>query len=380
MRLDRILTRRWVTIAAGMAVVILLVLVWMQRPKSVEYETIEIPLPEGFASFGDLKINDCGVVAGTLRGLENQSDHLFLWDRDKGLKDLGNPGFVSGQALLEVRDINNNGQLIGEFGFYVSDDGTHFRGNTQSVGCFFFDPETGFREIGGLKGFWSPRLSAMNDRGQVAGYCFRDSIDETNVSRIFLWNWQSGTVDPNLVGWPRDISNSGDIVGCNGKTSYIWSQTGKELDRIENGSDEHVVANHVTESDEVYGVTYRLPFRSDSVTFFRWNRIEGYQSFHAIDNPSNDDFPVIAENGREILFYKEHTQFDWFGLIDDPQVHIQLYLYTIGGGTRKVCGIPKSKDILRLHMDMNNKGWLTGIVNHSAYVIIPKRKGKKEGD
>ena len=368
MRVDRILTRRWVTIMAGMAAIILLALVWIRAPKTISYEVIEIPLPGGFSRIDDLRINDRGVVAGTLRGTTDNSDHLFVWDLDKGLKVLGNPGFVSQKSVLQVIGINNQGQIVG---VTSSSDSINIHNETGFHYNFFYDPPSGFHKIDPSLRFPILDIADINDQGQVVCTSTHVQSGGWNESRIVSWDLKSGNRDFNLTGVAYDINESGHILGRDQMTLFLWTpQDGSiPLQGFPYGS---VVGLRINDFDEVFGIAHVM--ESPNLGYFRWKRDEGYQLLHLIGIPLLDSYPIFAMNKQSILYYQFHKQFDWFGLVHPRKIDKQLRLFTVGEGVAIPRHLPHIEGLGHLNWKINHNGWIVGNVDRKAYVMIPKGK------
>ncbi len=368
---------RWVKIAAGIAVVALCVWVWVRVPKSVEYETIEIPLPEGYSSFDDLWINDRGVVAGTLN--EGKGDHLFLWDRDNGLTDIGNPGSLSGRTDIRVEDINNQGQLIGYYGLSPTNSNNQ-PGDSIPGGPFFYDPKTGFREIGTMKGFQHFNVCAINARGQVVGRCFRINPDGKAEWRIFLWNRESGFRDLELVGFPQDINQAGQILGGypDREAIFVWSPDGN-TDTLDPSPYGLIVFGCLDDSGQIVGLVENEK-NHEKLRVIRWNRKQGYHSAVRIGKQDTGGYATLGLNERRILFYEESKPFDWFGLAERFDSKAQIRLYTVGEGVTNPKGIPKVENPEFKSWGINRDGWIVLGLDGRAYVMIPKGKAERKKD
>ncbi len=98
-----------------------------------------------------------------------------LWDFEGGFDDLG--GAVQGH-----RDFNGCGQIMGY----------------SSVGAYLWDPrfpELGMQPIGLLPGYSTISPSAINNRGQIAGFAYESCGWSCRISRGFLWDPAEGMVE-----------------------------------------------------------------------------------------------------------------------------------------------------------------------------------------
>ncbi len=136
-------------------------------------------------------INDKGQIAGSSE-ISKGNYHLFLWDKDIGISDLGP---VTGEISL-----NNAGQIAAN----MMDPNGNQRG-------FIWDPNKGRRILPTLGGNKS-RAIRINDKGRVVG----SAETSTSVEHAFIWDDVNGIRDltPNSTANTRawSINNSGQII------------------------------------------------------------------------------------------------------------------------------------------------------------------------
>jgi hypothetical protein len=143
-------------------------------------------------------MNDLGRVVGVVRGSEGPW-HLFLWDRDSGVQDLG---IVSSESC----NINNKGQIVGTM-----------PGPEGTMQAFLREPD-GRVEFIGSPGRTS-EARAINDREQVVG---RVLVPRRGMYRAFIWDRTTGMRELGrpYTGGATAISDTGQIFG------YITYQEG----------------------------------------------------------------------------------------------------------------------------------------------------------
>ena len=137
-------------------------------------------------------INDRGQVAGFSQ-VGPSTYHLFLWDRGKGMQDLGR---VDNRTV----DINSEGVIAGT----MEDP----NGNRRA---FVWAPDSGRHVLGTLGGD-NAETCGLNDRGQVVGAS--ETID--GVLHAFVWDATNGMRDltPSFSGHSRawSINDAGQVV------------------------------------------------------------------------------------------------------------------------------------------------------------------------
>ena len=156
-------------------------------------------------------INDAGQVVGWTE-TANRGCHAFLWQADKGMQDLGTLGGYDSQA----RGINNKGRVVGVSG--CSD----LPGEPSGFGpqhVFLWQAENGMQDLGPLPATLgqSCEVRAVNNKGQVVG---EDLTDRTKTHAFLYSDGKmidlNTTIDP-ASGWHLShafgINDSGQIAG-----------------------------------------------------------------------------------------------------------------------------------------------------------------------
>lgn len=150
-------------------------------------------------------MNDRGQVVGVMPNPEGPW-HLFLWDRAKGMRDLG-------PVLSEPSDINNKGQIVA----------TMLRSGKKIRG-FLREPDGRVEFIGDADRESVAR--AINDKGQVVGQIF---LPMRGVYHAFIWDRANGMRELSSPrGGPAEataISETGQVFG------YIQYHEGVRLQR-----------------------------------------------------------------------------------------------------------------------------------------------------
>ena len=207
--------------------------------------------PGPFQSGGGRSVNDSGTVLGYSFDTSLSSYRTFLYDATGGLRDLGTPSLTSDGGAINnagtvagtnvdtlhattydrgglhdlgtlgggtsfAKAINNAGEVVGYSAVDLPGD--------SAFHAFLYNARTGMTDLnslGGLAPNYFSAATAINDRGQVAGY-FGTSLE--GESSAFLFDSAFGLMDLNdlvdpvsAAGWHLDsalgINNAGQIVG-----------------------------------------------------------------------------------------------------------------------------------------------------------------------
>lgn len=204
--------RRSLLIASAIVLVLVGLGLWLEH-RHVQLYNVSL-LPSLGATFtGPMAINDHGQVAGFADIVVRSRYHLFIWDRDNGMKDLDR----TDHAYV---DINNAGQIAGTL--------TDPNGNKRA---FIWDPKHGKQFLGTLGGADS-FARALNNRGQVVGFL----NPSKGRMEAFIWDRNAGMrkLLPNERGESRAsaINDAGQILGFTGRdtslrspVAFFWDST-----------------------------------------------------------------------------------------------------------------------------------------------------------
>ncbi len=146
-------------------------------------------------------INNAGSVVGYSDLPGDVVYHAFLWTKAAGMQDLG----TLGGSFSAANGINGVGQVAGE-----SDIAS---GNESDV--FLWSQSTGMQDLGTLSGLPYCYGLAVNDSGEVAGYC--QELLGNSAERAFLWTEATGMMDLGTLGGTSSaawgINSAGEVVG-----------------------------------------------------------------------------------------------------------------------------------------------------------------------
>jgi probable HAF family extracellular repeat protein len=173
---------------------------------------------------GAVFVNERGQVSGVSLTNTNNVD-TFFWENGKKMVDIGTLG---GSATTPWA-MNNRGQITGDAN--TTGDQTSF--------AFLWDKKRGLQNLGTLPGGGHSSAFWMNDAGEVVGSS--DSSDG-NGSLVFAVLWKNGaitnlgTVDGDLCSIAKSINSQGQIVGssyldCVNETHwFLWENGGPAID------------------------------------------------------------------------------------------------------------------------------------------------------
>ena len=179
------------SICAALLVVGILVAIFRSKRPAL-YRVTYLPSLGGQFTF-PCSINDRGQIVG-FSAIKRRTYHLFLWDREKGMQDLGP---VVNMSLIYI---NNSGQIAATM-----------RDPNRYERAFVWDPDQGRRILPTLGG---KRANAygINNHGQVVGAA-ETALD---VFHAFAWDDVNGIRDltpSNTTGTrAMSINDAGQVI------------------------------------------------------------------------------------------------------------------------------------------------------------------------
>jgi probable HAF family extracellular repeat protein len=187
----------------------------------------------------------------------------FLWDKQKGMQDLGTlPGGTNAQALL----INERGQVIGYSYTGSTPGGVCFPLATSS---FLWEKGKGMVNLGGFGGTCTA-ADDLNNQGQVVGF---STVTGDAFQRAFLWEHGliqdlGGSLGGNSTGAfvMNDEGQAAGFATLPGEATYhatLWTQVGKMTDLGTLGNDPCSYATGINAGGQVVGAS------SDCNSIFR---------------------------------------------------------------------------------------------------------------
>jgi probable HAF family extracellular repeat protein len=191
-------------VGAGILAAALLVALLRSKPE-VLYEVTFLPTLGGVPVVPHA-INDHGQIVGAAEVTPGQW-HMILWDKDKGLQDLGS--WARHQSSLRL-GINNAGQVAGT----VAD--------ANGVGCAFIQDPNGVRRLLVDPAGRGSVAAALNNRGQVVGY-----YETAGKPRhACVWDQTGRMTDLGTLGGIESLAYSindrGQVAGVSGVRGPLW--------------------------------------------------------------------------------------------------------------------------------------------------------------
>lgn len=285
--------------------------------------------------------------------------YAFVWDMEKGLRDLGTLGGKNSFA----HGCNDEGMVVGEA--ETSDGSRH---------AFLWTPEAGMKDLGTLGGKKSVAF-AINNRGEVVG----EAETLSGERRPFRWDSAKGMTDlsmPNSVqGTARAINDAGRIVGeilmpNSRHHAFYWDKDTGMVDLVGTEGPSSY-ATDINEAGQVVGNVFNREF--DNYTGFVWKKKTGLQGLHESYAESyaeriNDAEEIIGRVRTYGGLFFSSRQFHYLQRPSGPLVDLDQYS-------------PYDPDCIKATA-INNQGWIVGQREttsggrrvYSAVLLKPKQE------
>ncbi|MHC4207764.1 MAG: hypothetical protein ACYSTT_24175 [Planctomycetota bacterium] len=329
-------------------ILVVIVLLLINRPKrQVLYKITYLP-SLGKEFFFPYSINDRGQIAGFAK-VGYRSYHLFLWDREKGLQDLG--PVVNNDVF-----INNTGQIAAT----MQDPNGHYR-------AFIWDPNHGRRILPTLGGK-TETVHGMNNRGQTEtvhninnhGQVVGASKTVSGILHACVWNSDSEIHDltPSSKEHTRawSINDAGQaIVFAKGPPLLV------DVNEGATSTYQPIPVRGLIEINSkgyVAGVVQAGPGKFDIVI---WHPDSGQKKLvQLFPNTSNN--PNINDVNQVLLTKGRQPKIRLFGR-NFFSTHVKNYLHDPKRGwlsLNKYVSVGPYEDLCLT--DLNNKGCIVGLV------------------
>jgi probable HAF family extracellular repeat protein len=151
-----------------------------------------------------LPFNICPANATQTRG--------FVWDEEGGMRDIGTLGGPDAFPSL----INNRGQIAG---FSYTDSAPQPTTGFPTLHPFLWETEKGMKDLGGLGGTSTASVNGLNERGEVVGGSY---LPGDQIIQPFLWDGKKliNLVAPPFLtsvnGEAAWINETGEVAGTAG--------------------------------------------------------------------------------------------------------------------------------------------------------------------
>lgn len=230
-------------------------------------------LPEHASSLA-ADINDAGRVVGEANNLAADGPLAFHWTKRTGMRALD--ASLGGAASIAT-GINRSGQIVGSS-----------RTGTGELHAFFRDLNGDVLDLGDFAdGNFSSQAVAVNDSGQVVGLRW-----DGNIVEAFLWDGRNGTrplvEDASLLSIiPKDINSRGEVVGeMFGEPSHAFRWTKDAgLQDLGTLSGSYATASAINRSGTIVGASQSTAGPPHAVI---WSRRSGIRDLNELIDPSSE--------------------------------------------------------------------------------------------
>lgn len=228
-------------------------------------------------------INDRRQVVG-VADTNGAGTHVFLWDRQKGMQDLG-PAGQHGYFL------NNAGQIAGTM---ADPNGEHH--------AFLWDPNEG-RTVVKIPGGGESFAFGLNNQGEMVGL----TNTARHPMRAFRWDKASGLEDIAAFGesWSRarSINDAGQIFALAAKGTadswpYFWDRRATTLGKALPGGDFHDMNNDGC----IVGQFFSFDTKGHAMVL--WRSGTGLEELFPIDQ--QDLGTVKLNDAYQVLYSQKH--------------------------------------------------------------------------
>lgn len=346
--------RQLLLIALPAALVLMAMVVLISRQHVQLYNVTVLPTLGDSVTWVDA-INDYGQVVGT--SFVTDKFHIFLWDRENGMQDLGPAG-------IGRLDINNAGQITGT----VIDP----NGNKQA---FFWDPNNG-RQMLGTLGSDESVASGLNNRGQVVGTLYSASRGppgtRQKIGKAFIWDESAGMrelfPDERRESSASAINDAGQIIGSMATyespvypVPFFWDSNDPVGAPPLQFPEDYPGGRDLNNNGYVLGRTQHLD--KDEQWVFLWTKepgIEGIKYLFSFERLDGYNTLELNDANHVVYGQVQTSAFERFSKKHFPP-YVQFYLRDPKRGTIILDKqVPREMGALVYFKDINNQGSIVG--------------------
>ncbi|HKU89677.1 MAG TPA: hypothetical protein VJP84_07775 [Steroidobacteraceae bacterium] len=337
-------------------------------PRAATYCLHEIDplpgIPAGASSVEVRGINDRGQVTGWINPGDGSRFHAFVWDRKQGIRDLGT---VPGHRSMTAAAINDAGTIVGEA---VDEE-------TGENLAFVWTPRRGVRSLDTSLGGVGSFASAINRAGQIAGA----STTASGAIHAFFRDVRGDVVDlgafPNGSGFSSAMAmnDRGQVVVVRAdgdiQDAFMWdAHRGRQL-FLPEPSGSFPSPSDINNLGEVVGALLEPGLQRA----FRWSRGEEIELLGSLGGGFADFTTAQAINDRgTIVGGSETASGEFHGFVWDAR-----------GGMRDLNELIDVRSgiavqpVLGTAMGINEEGAiavggiLPGEDAQRGYVMVPRR-------
>jgi probable HAF family extracellular repeat protein len=312
------------------------------------YKVTYLPSP-GKEFFLPCSINDKGQIAGFAK-VAYRSYHLFLWDREKGLQDLG-------PVVNHDVFINNAGQIAAT----MQDPNGHYR-------AFIWDPNHGRRILPTLRGKPATVHNDMNTRGMTEavhginnhGQVVGQAKMASGVSHACVWDANSEIHDltpsskQHTAAW--SINDTGQVVVFAPGARLLV-----DVNKNRTSTPQPIPLGGLIEINNngyIAGMIQAGPGKYDIVV---WHSDSGQKKLVQLNANASSDMTINDVN-QVLLTKGRRPKFRLFGR-NFFSTHVENYLHDPKRGwisINKYVDIGPHEDLCAT--DLNNKGCIVGAI------------------
>jgi probable HAF family extracellular repeat protein len=337
---------------------ILIVVLWPKQP--ILYRVTYLPSLGGQVTL-PCTINDNGQIAGLSQD-KNRTSHLFLWDREKEMQDMG-------PVINDYVYINNAGQIAAT----MHDP----NGNKRA----FIQDSNSIRHILTTLGGKTSTAQGINNHGQVVG----TAETASGILHSFVWDAVNGirdlTASSNKQTRAFSINDVGQVI--------VYAQGGQRLVDVNDGLTSSSQLSPVLIFEGARSINNKgfiagcINIGLNKYNIVIWHPDFGIKSLYK----HKKDLPAFLKinDVNQVVFYTRKKAFTLFGRTLFTSAN-KNYLYDPNLGRISLNGyVSTSRGEVFCLTDINNKGRIIGYIrstkdSHSRGILlepIPEKWNKE---